>query len=324
MRALLQHLKPGTRFRVEETGATGVLVKASECRAVVRLDAAVETVEFVDGQGAHREFVSRRTHEISWSPNVLVTPLGWEELTMAKKAATKKATKAAAAKKTTKPAADKPVKVKKERMPKADGKLSQLDAAVKVLGESQEPMTTKPMVEAMAAQLEVDDHQAAQPAVKEQEVDPVPFVIDPQPPLTDDEGEVTAQLHQERFQVLNERLFQVALGVFVFEVQEFEEIGVFDLLIRGHEILRAWFLPPDEQGCLFPRQQRPFVKLRADLAFQLTHRPAAANCFGFVELARHLFRDRQQPDVVRPGQRETPVQRVQVRPRKVGRCLAFL
>jgi hypothetical protein len=151
MRSLLQHLKPGTRFRLDELGTMGVLVKANECRAVVRLDAPVETVEFVDGHGAQREFVRCRTHETSWSPNVLVTPLEWEELTMAKKAASKKTTKAAPAKKATKAAADKPANAKTERAPKADGKLSQLDAAVKVLEESKEPMTTKAMVEAMAA-----------------------------------------------------------------------------------------------------------------------------------------------------------------------------
>lgn len=47
-----------------------------------------------------------------------------------------------------KPATKKPAKT---RQPKTDGKLSQLDAAVKVLTESGEPMTTKAMIEAMAA-----------------------------------------------------------------------------------------------------------------------------------------------------------------------------
>ena len=47
-----------------------------------------------------------------------------------------------------KPATKKPAKT---RQPKTDGKLSQLDAAVKVLTESEEPMTTKAMIEAMAA-----------------------------------------------------------------------------------------------------------------------------------------------------------------------------
>lgn len=58
----------------------------------------------------------------------------------AKKAPAKKASKTAtkAATKTT-------------RAAKPDGKLSQLDAAVKVLGEAGTPMTTNAMIEAMAA-----------------------------------------------------------------------------------------------------------------------------------------------------------------------------
>lgn len=47
-----------------------------------------------------------------------------------------------------KPATKKPAKTRKA---KTDGKLSQLDAAVKVLTESGEPMTTKAMIDAMAA-----------------------------------------------------------------------------------------------------------------------------------------------------------------------------
>ncbi len=47
------------------------------------------------------------------------------------------------------PKAAKPAKAKPST--KSDGKLSCLDAAAKVLGESKEPMTTKEMIEAMAA-----------------------------------------------------------------------------------------------------------------------------------------------------------------------------
>jgi hypothetical protein len=54
--------------------------------------------------------------------------------TVAKKTAAKKTTKA-------------PAKAKK---PKADGRMSALDAAAKVLAESGEPMTTREMIEAMA------------------------------------------------------------------------------------------------------------------------------------------------------------------------------
>ncbi len=49
------------------------------------------------------------------------------------------------------PAKTKAVKAPKAKKAKADGKLSALDAAAKVLADSGEPMTTKEMIEAMAA-----------------------------------------------------------------------------------------------------------------------------------------------------------------------------
>lgn len=48
-------------------------------------------------------------------------------------------------------AAAKPAKAKKPAKEKAPGKLSALDAAAKVLAESKEPMTSKEMIDAMAA-----------------------------------------------------------------------------------------------------------------------------------------------------------------------------
>ena len=133
----LHRLRPGTRFRLAEMPEiTGVLVKANECRAVVRLDRPERDVEFVDQEGQPRRFQSRGTHVTSWAPTTVVEPVGFEphfqdeENDMSKSATkTKKAPKAKA----------------------ADGKLSCLDAAAKVLGENKVPMTTKEMIEAMAA-----------------------------------------------------------------------------------------------------------------------------------------------------------------------------
>ena len=43
----LLRVKPGTRFRLREAPeVTGMLIKATECRAVVRLDRPVQDVEF--------------------------------------------------------------------------------------------------------------------------------------------------------------------------------------------------------------------------------------------------------------------------------------
>lgn len=62
----LQRLKPGTRFRLAEMPEiTGVLVNASEWRAVVRLDCQERDIEF-DEQP--RQFRSRGTRVTSWAP----------------------------------------------------------------------------------------------------------------------------------------------------------------------------------------------------------------------------------------------------------------
>ena len=143
----LLNIRPGPRFRLKEMPeVTGVLVSATECRAIVRLDRPVRDVEFVDQEGQTRRFVSRGAHVTSWSPATLVEPVGFEDLLneeehdMATKTKAKKTEIKAKA-----PKAAKPAKAKR------DGKLSCIDAAAKVLAEKKEPMTTKAMIEAMAA-----------------------------------------------------------------------------------------------------------------------------------------------------------------------------
>ena len=73
--------------------------------------------------------------------------------TKAKKTTTKaKATKAPKAAKVEQQKPEQPKAAKaKAKKEKPEGKLSCLDAAAKVLGESKEPMNTKEMIEAMAA-----------------------------------------------------------------------------------------------------------------------------------------------------------------------------
>jgi hypothetical protein len=136
----LLYVKAGTRFRLREAPeVTGMLIKATESRAVVRLDRPVRDVEFVDGAGRPRRFQSRGTLETSITSAVVVDVIGFEPLANEEydmsKSATKKTQKSTKAPKTK----------------AADGKLSCIDAAAKVLGEAKEPMTTKAMIEAMAA-----------------------------------------------------------------------------------------------------------------------------------------------------------------------------
>ncbi|MEX2187241.1 MAG: winged helix-turn-helix domain-containing protein [Pirellulales bacterium] len=74
-------------------------------------------------------------------------------VTKTKKTAAAKTTKAAKAKpaKAKTPKADAPAKATKAKRAKADGKMSALDAAAKVLADTGEAMNTKAMIEAMAA-----------------------------------------------------------------------------------------------------------------------------------------------------------------------------
>src|SRR5580765_1029347 len=146
---MLQWLRPGTRFRLAEMPEiTGVLVKANECRAVVRLDRPERDVEFTHQEGQPRRFQSRGTHVTSWAPTTVVEPVGFEPLDNEENDMSKTATKKTKSEKAPK------VKSATPKAPKAkaaDGKLSCIDAAAKVLAEAKEPMTTKAMIEQMAA-----------------------------------------------------------------------------------------------------------------------------------------------------------------------------
>ena len=118
---------------------TGTLVQASESRAVVRLDRPDQEVEFTDpGTGEMRAFKARSARTTSWAATTLVRPIGFEPFENEENDMSKTATK----------------KTKSAKAPKAksaDGKLSCLDAAAKVLASAKEPMTTKAMIEQMAA-----------------------------------------------------------------------------------------------------------------------------------------------------------------------------
>ena len=152
----LNQLAPGTRFRQPDLNITGKLLMVNECRARVRIDQPQQEVEFAAPDGSIRTFRASRNHETSWAPTVLVEALSFEPLserdaTMPAKKTAPKSTKKAPASKGAKPSAAKaaaPAKTPKAAKP--DGKLSQLDAAVKVLAEAGTPLTTKAMIEAMA------------------------------------------------------------------------------------------------------------------------------------------------------------------------------
>ena len=138
----LSALPPGTRFRlIEMEEITGTLVKASESRAVVRLDRPEREVEFTDPEtGELRAFKARSARTTSWAATTLVRPIGFEPFENEENDMSKTAMKKT-----------KSAKAPKSKAAKADGKLSCIDAAAKVLADAKEPMTTKAMIEAMAS-----------------------------------------------------------------------------------------------------------------------------------------------------------------------------
>jgi hypothetical protein len=70
------------------------------------------------------------------------------------------------------------------------------------------------------AKFQIDDDEAAQPSMEEDQVDAIPLVPDPQATLAAHESEVAAELQQKTFELFDEHLFQLALRVLVLDTQE--------------------------------------------------------------------------------------------------------
>lgn len=136
MPTFLKKLRPGTRVQVVGLPDTATLIRVNDCRAIVREDRPTTEVSFKDADGEVRQFKGRRSHLTSWSPNTVVEPIGFESSVQENE---DMATKTKKSEPKSKPAK------------KAVCKMSAIDAAAKVLGDSKEPMGCKEMIEAMAA-----------------------------------------------------------------------------------------------------------------------------------------------------------------------------
>jgi hypothetical protein len=108
-------------------------------------------------------------------------------------------------------------------------------------------------------------------------------VINSQAALTAHKGKVIAQLQQEGFQMLGERGFEVALGIFVAQAQEFEHERMTDFFVGTDGVARRGLRALGKHGGLVVREGGALVKLAVDLALQLAHRPAAAQGLGVVK-----------------------------------------
>mmetsp|Transcript_42322 Transcript_42322/g.99368 ORF Transcript_42322/g.99368 Transcript_42322/m.99368 type:complete len:305 (-) Transcript_42322:2094-3008(-) len=164
--------------------------------------------------------------------------------------------------------------------------------------------------------------------MEQQQVHPIPGLVDAQAPLPSNEGEPFTQFEQEVFQPPDQGGLQIGLRILVLEVEELQHIGVFDGIAGRDGIFGLGHRALGQHRRLVFRQRRALVELAADLPIQLAHAPAAAQGLGFIELARMLVLDRQQPHIGRPRQREDLRQLVQpprphwLRGRFARHCLA--
>ena len=154
------------------------------------------------------------------------------------------------------------------------------------------------------AELQVEDDQAAEPAVEQDEVHAVPLVADAYAPLAGHEGEGIAHFQEKRLHVADDRLLEVALAVLVLEVQELEQVRIAYGLFEGDGVFGPGLLALAQHSRFVARQGGALEELRAYLPVGLPHGPGAANGLVFVEPAGEVVGDGHEVDVVRPGQRE--------------------
>ncbi len=152
------------------------------------------------------------------------------------------------------------------------------------------------------AALDVDHHQGLQLSMEEDQVHPEPGVVEAKPPLAPHKREIIPHFQKEIGEMPDEGLLEFGFGVFVFQVQEFENEGVLDgFLRRGVTGSRR----PNVQleGPAFCAGGA-FVESALNLAIQLAYRPATPEGLGFVKGSSLYVVDRQEPNIGRPGEWE--------------------
>jgi hypothetical protein len=156
-----------------------------------------------------------------------------------------------------------------------------------------------------AIELQVDQDEAAQAPVEKEEVDAIRLVADPHAPLANDEAEVRAEFQQEGFEMPDQRRFEIALRVFVAQIEEVENLGILDLFVGRKRVTRQRARAVGKHRRLVPRQSGALAELGLDLAIELAHGPTGTRGFGLVEPRGGLVLHRQQARIGRPWQRES-------------------
>ncbi len=123
-------------------------------------------------------------------------------------------------------------------------------------------------------------------------------MADPQAALPAHEGEIIAEFAKELLQMDRECFFEVGFRVFVFEAEELQNVGVFEFGFGRSFIVSDGARAFAQHRRFVPRESRSLVKLRSDLAVELTPRPSSAHGFRLIEAARMSVFDGQQARVV--------------------------
>jgi hypothetical protein len=164
-----------------------------------------------------------------------------------------------------------------------------------------------------AADLEVDDDEALQASMEKNQIDPEPGVVESQPPLPAHERKIVAQFQQKVCEVLDQSRLEFRLGILVADVEKLEHERVADRFLRREVITLLNLGRFLEESRLVARQCQPLIELAADLAIELTDRPALAQCLRFVESAPSRRLHGKQAHVGGPWQSEASSERQIIR-----------
>jgi hypothetical protein len=80
-------------------------------------------------------------------------------------------------------------------------------------------------------QFQIHDDEGSKSSVKKHQVHPIPLRADSQTLLTGDEREIIAQLQEELFEAVDERILEVRFRILVLEIQELEHERVTDVRV---------------------------------------------------------------------------------------------
>ena len=163
------------------------------------------------------------------------------------------------------------------------------------------------------AELEVDEDEAAQQPIVENQVDVEVIALEGEPSLSCDEAEALAELEQERLEAIDDRLLEVALEPrrAFLEVEELEDERVLHDILRGGDGLPLFGERQDL--VLVAALRQPLEKERGDLTLQLTDRPARLRGLDLVEGAGAVVPDADQDEVVTPAKNWREMHKVRAR-----------